>query len=70
MFETKTARLSNYRRRTDVIDIIRNSFSYIITKWQTDEKEAKTARTFRGDKMRSKGPTRDKIERYILMKQT
>jgi len=50
------------------MDIIRNSFSYIIIKWQTDEREAQTARTFRVDKKRSKGPTRDRIERYILMK--
>ena len=38
-FETKTPCLSNYRRGTDVTDIIRTSSSYIILKWHTDDKE-------------------------------
>jgi len=47
-FEAKTERLSNYRRRTDVTDIIRTSSSYIILKWHTDE-EIQAARTFKED---------------------
>ena len=60
--------LLNYRRRTDVTDIIRNSFSYMVYKWQADDREAQAAKTFKGHKMRSEGPTRDRIETFVLMK--
>ena len=45
-------------------------FSYKILKWQTDDEQAQAARTFKGDKMRSQGPTRDRIETFILTKRS
>ena len=47
----------------------KNSFSYIILEWQTDDEEAQAARIVKRDKMRSQGPIRDRIETFILMKQ-